>query len=72
MDIGTNGEVILGSKHRVVFSGGGTLNDVERLAGGLEEGDPLPTSGVIPTEKKLELGFFIGATYRFWSAAKRR
>ena len=64
--------VMLGRKHRLVFSSGGTLSDVERLAGGLEVGDPIPSNGVIPTEKKLELGFFVGVTYRFWSAGRRR
>jgi hypothetical protein len=63
---------MIGGKNRVIFSAGGTLSDVERLAGGLAEGDPVPASGVIPTEKKLTLGFYVGVSYRFWGAGGRK
>jgi hypothetical protein len=63
--------VMLGRKQRIVISAGGIGSEVRRLADGFEEGDVLPPGASIPTEGKLALGFYIGATYRFWAAGKQ-
>jgi hypothetical protein len=63
--------VMLGRKQRVIISSGGIGSTVRRLADGFEEGDVLPPGATIPTEDKLALGFYVGATYRFWSPGRR-
>jgi hypothetical protein len=60
--------VLLGRKQRIIISAGGIGSSVTRLADGVEEGDALPTGTPIPTEEKIALGFYVGATYRFWAA----
>jgi hypothetical protein len=63
--------VMLGRKQRVIISAGGIGSEVRRLADGFEEGDVLPPGESIPTEDKLALGFYVGATYRFWAPGMR-
>jgi hypothetical protein len=64
--------VMLGRAQRIVISAGGIGSEVDRLAGGLSVGDVLPPGDSIRTDKEIVLGFYIGATYRFWSADRRQ
>jgi len=63
--------VMLGGKQRIIISSGAIGSEVRRLADGFEEGDVLPAGASIPTEDKIVLGFYVGATYRFWAPGKR-
>ena len=63
--------VMLGRKQRIIISSGAIGSEVRRLADGFEEGDVLPPGASIPTEDKIVLGFYVGATYRFWAPGKR-
>jgi len=63
--------VMLGRKQRIIISSGAIGSEVRRLADGFEEGDVLPAGASIPTEDKIVLGFYVGATFRFWAPGKR-
>jgi hypothetical protein len=63
--------VMLGRRQRIVISAGGIGSEVRRLADGFEEGDVLPAGTPIPTEDRIALGFYVGATYRFWAPGIR-
>lgn len=63
--------VMLGREQRVIISAGGIGSEVRRLANGYEESDILPPGQSVPTEDKLVLGFYVGATYRFWTPGRR-
>jgi len=63
--------VMLGRKQRIIISSGAIGSEVRRLADGFEEGDVLPAGASIPTEDKIVLGFYVGATYRFWAPGER-
>ena len=64
--------VMLGRAQRIVISAGGIGSEVDRLAGGLSVGDVLPAGETMRTDTKIVLGFYVGATYRFWSEDRRK
>jgi hypothetical protein len=63
--------VMLGRSQRVIISAGGIGSEVERLTGGFSQGDVLPPGSSIKTDDEIVLGFYVGATYRFWTPGKR-
>ncbi len=55
----------LGKKQSFMISGGFMFSKVNRLANGLQVGDPIVLGdGVIPTEKKFDTGYYFGLAYR--------
>lgn len=54
-----------GKGQSVMLSGGFMFSKVNRLARGFQVGDPIQIGdGIIPTEKKFDVGYFLGLAYK--------
>ncbi|MBP8726435.1 MAG: hypothetical protein KBH75_10590 [Saprospiraceae bacterium] len=54
-----------GKTQSVMLAGGFMFSKVSRLARGLQVGDPIQIGdGIIPTEKKFDVGYFLGLAYK--------